>query len=85
MPTKKQAIGLLLAGPEVTTPLGRVSVSGAVRLATVASGLLKVMVSVEVPAHVTTADELRQNAIIPVPPPDAAGDDGRMNANALCQ
>ena len=51
---------VLLAGPEVTTPLGRVSVSGAVRLATVASGLLKVMVSVEVPPAAIVAG---QNAL----------------------
>jgi hypothetical protein len=33
----------------ITTPLGKVSTSGAVRVATVASALLKVMVSVETP------------------------------------
>ncbi|MFA7242731.1 MAG: hypothetical protein WC091_21705 [Sulfuricellaceae bacterium] len=33
----------------ITTPLGKLSVSAAVRVATAASGLLKVTVSVEVP------------------------------------
>jgi hypothetical protein len=38
---------VVLAAPEVATPAGNVSVSGAVRLAAVAFELLKVIVSVE--------------------------------------
>src|SRR5450432_4530559 len=39
----------------ITTPLGKVSMSGAVRVATVTSGLLKVTVSVETPPALTVA------------------------------
>jgi hypothetical protein len=40
---------VLLALPETTTPLGNVSVSGALRLAAVVFALFKVIVRVEVP------------------------------------
>src|SRR5476649_2112548 len=39
----------------ITTPLGKVSMSGAVRVATAALALLKVMVSVEMPTALTVA------------------------------
>jgi hypothetical protein len=40
---------VVLSLPSTTTPLGKVSMSGALRLAAVASALLKVMVRVETP------------------------------------
>jgi hypothetical protein len=40
---------LTLGVAAITTPLGKVSTSGAVRVETVSSGLLRVMVSVETP------------------------------------
>ena len=46
---------LALGVAAITTPLGKVSMSGAVRLAAVASALLKVMVRVETPPALMVA------------------------------
>jgi hypothetical protein len=46
---------VLLALPEITTPLGNLSVSGAVRRAGVAPALLKVMVRTETPPALMVA------------------------------
>jgi hypothetical protein len=46
---------VLLAAPEMVTPLGSVSTKGAVKLATAASALLKVIVSVDVPPALIVA------------------------------
>jgi len=40
---------LVLAPPETTIPLGKTSVNGAVKVATVAFGLVRVMLRIEVP------------------------------------
>jgi len=46
---------VVLALPEITTPAGNVSVSGALRLSAVVPELLNVMVSVEIPPSVIVA------------------------------
>jgi hypothetical protein len=54
-PTETAPPQVVVGTPAIVTPLGRVSVNGDVRVATVASGLLKVMVRVELPPALMVA------------------------------
>jgi hypothetical protein len=68
-------VQVVLPPPETTKPLGNVSVNGVVRLAAVVLGLLKVIVSVEVPPAVIVAGLKALLSVggtgLPVVPPHA--------------
>jgi hypothetical protein len=68
-------VQVVLALPETTTPLGNVSVNGAVRVSSVVPALLKVMVRVELPPALMVAGLKALLSVggtgVPVVPPHA--------------